>query len=122
MPVAVAVLIGLVFLIRYAYLWIFRNDALLEQIDALADLQPEQAVSELSVLMRRIAITRYSRVAVASLSDEAWLQFLDDSGDTNQFTEGPGRVLASAPYSGRQPGRLEPLFEVCRNWVKTTAR
>ncbi len=90
-----------------------------DDLDALLKLQPRKAVTELSILMRRIAITQYSRPAVAGLCGEAWLEFLDKSGNTQQFTRGPGRALVSAPYSAVMPEHLEPLFDVCRNWVKT---
>ena len=114
---SIAALVGAVYLVRLVY-WRLHRKSLVKEVDALACLQPQQAVVELSVLMRRIAITKYSRNAVAGLSGDAWLEFLDESGETDQFTRGPGQLLASAPYSDKAPGQLTPLFEVCRNWVK----
>ena len=35
---------------------------------------------------------------MAGLTGERWLEFLDKSGDTDQFTCGPGRLLITAPY------------------------
>ncbi len=95
----------------------YRRQPLVAQLDALTRLQPQQSVVELSILMRRIAMTQFQRRSVAGLSGAAWLQFLDESGGTNQFTCGPGQVLASAPYAAVPPAQIEPLFDVCRSWV-----
>jgi len=99
----------------------FKRRSPLDELNAVIALPPPQAVVELSILMRRIAITRFSRPVVASLCDEDWLVFLDQSGHTNQFTCGPGRILVSAPYCAIPPEQLQPLFEVCRNWTQTVA-
>ena len=92
-----------------------------KEVDALTLLQPREAVVELSILMRRIAITRFPRNSVAGLSGEDWLQFLDQSGNTDQFTTGPGRALVSAPYSDLTPENLDPLFKICRDWAKSVS-
>lgn len=118
---SVSALVGAAYLVRLAY-WRVHRKSLVKQVDALILLQPHQAVVELSVLMRRIAITRFSRKTVAGLSGDAWLEFLDDSGNTDQFTRGPGQVLVSAPYSGKAPDHISQLFDVCRNWVSTVSR
>lgn len=110
---SVAIVTGRVLYRRY------QSRSPLEDMDALVNLQPSKAVAELSILMRRIAITHYPRPEVAGLCGEDWLKFLDRSGNTNQFTRGPGRALVNAPYSTVLPESLEPLFNVCRDWVKT---
>ena len=111
-------LIGAVYLFRLVYLRMTES-SFVKEVDALVQLQPREAVVELSILMRRIAITRFPRNSVAGLSGEDWLQFLDQSGDTNQFTAGPGRALVSAPYSDLTPEDLNPLFKICRDWAKS---
>ncbi len=111
-------LIGAVYLFRLVYLRMTES-SFVKEVDALVQLQPREAVVELSILMRRIAITRFPRNSVAGLSGEDWLQFLDQSGNTNQFTAGPGRALVSAPYSDLTPEDLNPLFKICRDWAKS---
>src|SRR6516165_10054078 len=69
----------------------------------LEELQQEQnlhhAVSEeLSVLLKRAALATFPRKEVAGLYGEEWLQFLDKTAVTNEFTEGAGRQLISSPY------------------------
>ena len=52
----------------------------------------------LSRLLRRFALARYPRRAVAGLSGEDWLAFLDAHGGAGRFQAGPGRELLVAPY------------------------
>ena len=111
-------LIGAVYLFRSIYLRLAES-SFVKEVDALTQLQPREAIVELSILMRRIAITRFPRDSVAGLSGEDWLQFLDQSGNTDQFTTGPGRALVSAPYSNLTPENLDPLFKICRDWTKS---
>ena len=111
-------LIGAVYLFRSIYLRLAES-SFVKEVDALTQLQPREAIVELSILMRRIAITRFPRDSVAGLSGEDWLQFLDQSGNTDQFTTGPGRALVSAPYSNLTPQNLDPLFKICRDWTKS---
>ena len=117
----IVVLIGAVVLARALYLRI-RARTPVDEFDALVKLQPHQAITQLSILMRRVAIANYSRPAVAGLCGEAWLKFLDQSGNTDQFTNGVGRVLTSGPYTATPPEHLEPLFKLCRDWIKTVAQ
>lgn len=72
-----------------------------------------------SALLKRVALARYDRAAVAGLSGEAWLRFLDRTGGRGRFAEGPGRALADAPY--RPEGDavdLDGLIAVARDWVR----
>ena len=97
----------------------YSRHSIVQQIDEIAGLQPPQAIAELSILMRRVAITRFPRSAVAGLTGQAWLEFLDQSGNTDQFTQGVGRMLTIAPYSANKQFDLDSLREICREWVKT---
>ena len=56
------------------------------------------AVAEINTLLRQLAITYYPRSKVASLTGGDWLHFLDESGDTHDFSRGAGRILIEAPY------------------------
>ena len=119
--VAIFILILIAAIIYYIKLAIVRysRHSIVQQIDEIAGLQPPQAIAELSIFMRRVAITRYPRSAVAGLTGQAWLEFLDQSGNTDQFTQGVGRMLTIAPYSANKQFDLDSLREVCREWVKT---
>ncbi len=91
---------------------------LMRRMESINLLDPHEASAQLSILMRRIAITRYPRETVAGLTGYAWLEFLDRSGDTDQFTKGPGKWLVSAPYSNNDGFEVESLVQVCQNWMK----
>lgn len=56
------------------------------------------AVAEINTLLRQLAITYYPRSEIASLTGGDWLHFLDESGDTHDFSRGAGRILIEAPY------------------------
>ena len=62
---------------------------------------PLQAVQRVSELLRRACLSLYPRERVAGLLDEQWLSLLDRVAGRPLFSEGDGRLLASAPYSPR---------------------
>ncbi len=70
----------------------------------------------LALILRRTALAAYPRAAVAGLHGEAWLSFLETSGDGTAFRQGPGRAIATAPYasSGPVPG----IAELAARWVR----
>jgi len=75
-------------------------------------------VTEISTLLRRVALRRYARTRVAPLTGSAWLRFLDDTGGAGEFEKGVGRILEVGPY---QPGTdevpAEELLALARRWV-----
>lgn len=80
---------------------------------------PQVLSAELSVLMRRAALSRYPRERVAGLTGNAWLEFLDD--DAHRFTRGAGRALASAPYTRAEQVDMEALLSLCETWMRRNA-
>lgn len=80
-------------------------------------------VTELSVLLRRIAISRFPRAEVASLTNRQWLAFLDQvietkkKGQHSDFSQGVGRILAQAPYQPTAEVDAEALVTLCRTWI-----
>jgi hypothetical protein len=83
---------------------------------------PQATVSALSVLLRRVAISRFPREQVAALNGETWLAFLDSSIDKPiGFQSVTGRLLTSAPYradTAIEPTALHALFDLCERWLK----
>jgi len=63
---------------------------------------PNQFFIDVSILIRRIAITVFGRKQVAGLAGESWLKFLDETSKSTFFTTGNGRLLATAPYSEKK--------------------
>ncbi len=122
---AVLLLILLVWTTRFAlrrYRLYRQRQQLLAMLDALTqqpgDVTPK-AISELSILLRRLALMRFPRQQVAALTGSEWLRFLDNSGGDGQFSDGPGQVLATGPYQPTLPAdvNLAALSALMREWI-----
>lgn len=64
----------------------------------LQQRRESEVIPACSRLARRIALARYPRQNVASLTGDQWLAVLDDMLGERRFTEGEGRLMASNPY------------------------
>lgn len=78
-------------------------------------------LNDISVLLRRVAISVAPRTKSASLTGQAWLNFLDSSLKSAHFSEGVGRHLIDGPYRKAPPDDLEisQLISLCEDWLKT---
>lgn len=83
-------------------------------------LDNNQKLRELSMLIRRVAITVSPRTEAASLTGRQWLEFLDKSLTDAPFSEVCGQLLADAPYRNTLPTELEisQLISLCEDWLK----
>ena len=88
------------------------------------ELDNNQKLRELSMLIRRVAISVTPRTEVASLTGRQWLAFLDKSVTGAPFSEGCGQLLADAPYRNNPPTELEisQLFSLCEDWFKAQTK
>ncbi len=75
------------------------------------------AITQLSHLVRRVALATFPRSQVAGLSGKSWLQFLDTTGHTNQFSDGPGQSLCSSPYQPHGPRAAAELIPLIERWI-----
>jgi hypothetical protein len=94
----------------------------LARLRGAADPDPRRQVQEISVLMRRAAISFYPRRETAALTGDDWLKFLDSMVEGAPFSQGPGRILKDAPY--RPSVRAEeigPLLDLCERWIEAVA-
>jgi len=99
-----------------------------QAMKALQDLrrawQDGQSETELlggiSILLRRVAITRYGRRPVAALHGEAWLAFLDRTGRGTDF-QTRGQELVDAPYRPGPVNSTETILDLASRWVKGQA-
>jgi len=71
----------------------------------------------LSRLLRRFALVRFPRRRVAGLTGTSWLEFLDAQGGDGQFRDGPGRLLAEAPYRPATELPAEELAALVKGWI-----
>ncbi|MBF0137397.1 MAG: DUF4381 domain-containing protein [Magnetococcus sp. DMHC-1] len=100
-----------------------RKRAALRELAAIearfrADGDAAALAVNVSMLLKRSAMTRFARQKVASLSGEAWLEFLATTGNNPAFTGGAGRILATAPYRPGVAVDPEPLLAAARGWIQ----
>jgi len=123
---AVLLLVLMVWLTRFAlrrYRLHRQRQQLLAMLDALTG-QPDNAtpktITELSILLRRLALMRFPRQQVAALTGSEWLSFLDRSGGDGGFSHGPGQVLATGPYQPALPADVDltALSALLHEWIK----
>lgn len=83
-------------------------------------LNDRDKLNELSKLIRRVAISQSPRAETASLTGQAWLQYLDSSIKGSPFTQGIGRVFANAHYQKSAIADLDmaEITKLCENWLK----
>ncbi len=85
------------------------------------------ALGALPALVKRVALAVWPRQTVASLSGLDFLEFLDTTGHTQAFTNGPGSCLPQLAYDPRivttvDDARIAQLFGAIRTWVRTHRR
>ena len=98
----------------------YRRVALKQLQQLRTAAQQDQAnaiIAELSILLRRVAISRYGREEVAALYGKEWLAFLDRTGRTQDFSK-QAQSLVDAPYQRNTPQQIEPLLELAQHWVR----
>jgi hypothetical protein len=123
---AVSIPLLIIFLVWF-YKRLTRKTALKTADKMLADIKhdktrdPQQKLGELSMLVRRVAISVMPRAKVASLTGRQWLAFLDSSVKGAPFSDGIGQLLADAPYrkSLSTEQEISQLINLCETWLKS---
>ncbi len=82
------------------------------------DSDEQQTITLLSDLVRRVALAVFPRSQVAGLSGKSWLQFLDRTGKTTQFSDGPGQCLLSGPYQLHGASSAADLIPLIERWLQ----
>lgn len=75
-------------------------------------------IAEVSILMKRVAITKFSEKYPHTLFGEKWLQFLDVTGKTRDFTCGAGKNLLNI-YQKHGIDNHDEFFAVIKQWLRT---
>jgi len=93
------------------------------ELDISSDQAARRSVAAISQLLRRCAVElgrlKNEPNAVAGLTGDAWLNWLDGHWDRDDFTQGPGRILIDAPYRNdfSHTAELNELFTLSRTWL-----
>ena len=78
-----------------------------------------QLAQHISTLLRRVAITRFPRNEVASLSGQNWIDFLNQSVDHKiKLDAETAHALLHAPYSQHSRDNILPLLNFVEHWIK----
>jgi len=73
--------------------------------------------AEVSTLIRRTALCYFPREEIAGLSGSEWLNFLNRTGNTTEFTQAIGRLLTDVPYQKNGVAELDSLFKLTNQWL-----
>ncbi|MEI6145098.1 MAG: DUF4381 domain-containing protein [Methylococcales bacterium] len=89
-----------------------------------AELDNTQKLRELSMLLRRVAVSLAPRAEVASLTGQSWLAYLDQSLTGAPFSVGAGQLLISAPYRNVAPSdeEINLFISLCEDWLKAQTK
>jgi membrane protein implicated in regulation of membrane protease activity len=120
----------LIFLLIWLYKRLTRKTAIKTAKKILAQIKQDKTLDnhgklvELSVLVRRVAISVAPREQAAGLTGQAWLAYLDSSVKGSPFSEGIGRHLGDAPYRKIQlaDADIPQLISLCEDWLKAQAK
>lgn len=80
---------------------------------------------DITLLLRRVALTKYKQEEVAGLSGIKWLEFLDTHGATIEFSQGIGNILIDIPYQDKKNLRKikqfneQALIHLVREWIRS---
>ena len=78
------------------------------------------SLRNLSNLLRRTALTFYDNDAVASLQGSSWLEFLDKTGKTKEFSQGAGKVLGNEVFQQKVNPDMNALFPLVKKWISSS--
>lgn len=122
-----AVLLPLLFVgVRWLYKILTRKTAIKSAKRNLASIKEDKEsddlrkLSEISMLIRRVAISIAPRSEAAGLTGQSWLAYLDRSVKGEPFSQGVGRFLCDAQYRKEAPPGLDinKLIGLCDEWLK----
>ena len=78
------------------------------------------SLRNLSNLLRRTALTFYDNDEVASLQGSSWLEFLDKTGKTKEFSQGAGKVLGYEVFQQKVNPDMNALFPLVKKWISSS--
>ncbi len=88
------------------------------------DIDDQSRISELAMLIRRVAMSQDGRINTASLTGSNWLQYLDQDLSEKPFSEGAGSILAKAHYLPATPENydINPLIQITEDWLEAQSK
>jgi hypothetical protein len=96
----------------------YRKAALKELAVLRKNSDPRTALEQLAALLRRVAIQSFGRKEVVGLTGRKWLELLDRTGGTDQFSHGPGEALGEKLYRADYQVTTDPIFQLVERWIR----
>lgn len=88
------------------------------ELESQSGLSDRNFARQISALLKRVSIVRYTDQQPAKLSGEAWLSFLDQSGGDQPFSQTGGGTLLVAQYQAETTIERNELLTAARTWIK----
>lgn len=112
---AIGLVFGMLFLLQEVLRHRRANAYRRAALAALSEAGDDPA--RIAQIIRRTALAAYPREDVAGLTGEHWLAFLDRTLPGDKFSDGPGRVIADAPYT--KVPTTTGLADLARHWISS---
>lgn len=97
------------------------NKTALQQLALLRQKQqeipPTELAANITILLRRVALTHYVKADITALHGHTWLDFLDNTGNTRAFSQHK-HLLLKVPYKKNTKNDVTILFALAENWIK----
>ncbi len=96
----------------------YRREAI-ARLQALADKSDStELIGDINRILKITALVAYSRGAVAKLSGESWVNFLNQQCDQPPFNHQQLQLLASTVYRLAESGEQPELIQASLHWVE----
>ena len=121
--IAILILVGIIYLLWYAMPWLrslrYRRMAI-NTLQKMRDDTKEDAymLAQINIILRRLAQAAYPDQRPATLTDKAWLVFLDQCANMRGFSQGDGKVLAHEPYRRNPQVRMDAVHRLALEWIR----
>lgn len=119
---ALLVIAGLTWLFRYWRANRYRREAMSELAQLFEHWQKSEDdlayLESLQRLLKRAALTSFPREDVAGLTGEAWVQFLDRTTGSHDFSIGEAEALIDGTYRPDISVDIESLNLVAKGWIR----
>ncbi len=122
--IAAAFILGLIITTLIIKRWLrkrAKRQALSELDFILSDYRVSrdatQLVSQVGILLKRVALVYFPRYEVAMLHGDEWVNFLSEHVKELDFKE-VRTLLVSGPYQKHTDGDVEQLITITKKWIK----
>ncbi|MEP9375971.1 DUF4381 domain-containing protein [Aquabacter sp. CN5-332] len=92
--------------------------AALAELARIGQATDADSAQRISTILKRAALVAYPREQTAALTGPAWLAFLDRTGGTSAFTQGPARELVPLAFGAASHADGIAIARAAAHWVR----